>query len=93
MIIARRLSLFKESDLRTVADYVQNKTGEPTFWDVPSTYVHFSPLGNGLTFFLDFFSKNWNKIPRIEKKNPNIGIQFQKLNLQKSHNAISITRA
>ena len=44
-LIERNLNNFKHTDLQVVADYVAQKTGEPTYWDIPSTYLSYSPLG------------------------------------------------
>lgn len=43
VILSRRLDIF-ETDLKIVAEYVQKKTGQFVHWDVPSTYIHYSPL-------------------------------------------------
>ena len=43
MILSRRLDIF-ESDLKIVADYVQKQTNSFVQWDVPSSYLHYSPL-------------------------------------------------
>jgi len=43
VILSRRLDIF-ESDLKIVADYVQKKTDSFVQWDVPSSYLHYSPL-------------------------------------------------
>jgi len=43
VILSRRLDIF-ESDLKIVADYVQKKTNSFVQWDVPSSYLHYSPL-------------------------------------------------
>ena len=43
VILSRRLDIF-ESDLKIVADYVSKKTNSFVQWDVPSTYLHYSPL-------------------------------------------------
>ena len=43
MILSRRLDIF-ESDLKIVAEYVQRKTNSFVQWDVPSSYLHYSPL-------------------------------------------------
>ena len=43
MILSRQLDIF-ESDLKIVADYVKQKTNDFVEWDVPSTYLHYSPL-------------------------------------------------
>ena len=45
ILIERNLFLFDEHHLRIVADYVNEKTGAETYWDVPSTYLGYSPLG------------------------------------------------
>jgi len=45
VILARRLKLFKERDLQTVAEYVEMQTHQPTYWDDPRTYISYSPLG------------------------------------------------
>jgi len=44
ILISRNLYLFNQRNLETVADYVADKTGEETYWDVPSTYLSYSPL-------------------------------------------------
>ena len=44
-LIERNLNHFKHTDLQVVADYVATKTGETTYWDIPSTYLSYSPLG------------------------------------------------
>merc|ERR1711962_467959 len=43
VILSRQLDIF-ESDLKIVADYVKQKTNDFVEWDVPSTYLHYSPL-------------------------------------------------
>jgi len=43
VILSRRLDIF-ESDLKIVADYVQKQTNSFVQWDVPSSYLHYSPL-------------------------------------------------
>jgi len=44
ILIERNLFLFEEHHLRIVAEYVAEKTGDHTYWDVPSTYMGYSPL-------------------------------------------------
>ena len=43
VILSRQLDIF-ESDLKIVADYVAKKTNSFVQWDVPSSYLHYSPL-------------------------------------------------
>ena len=46
VILSRNIHQF-ETELRAIAYYVQMKTGEETYWDVPSTYIYYSPVGSG----------------------------------------------
>jgi len=46
VILSRNIDQF-ETELRAIAYYVQMKTGEETYWDVPSTYIYYSPVGFG----------------------------------------------
>jgi len=43
VILSRNINLF-EKELRAISYYVQMKTGEETYWDVPSTYIYYSPV-------------------------------------------------
>merc|ERR1712131_272446 len=43
VILSRNIHQF-ETELRAIAYYVQMKTGEETYWDVPSTYIYYSPV-------------------------------------------------